>query len=164
MLFIDHDQAQVAHRREYPRPRPDHNAGRARPDPAPLVGAFGVAERAMQNSYAVAESRKELAGHGRRQRDLGHQQQRAAFGRQRGLDRVQIYLRLTGPSHAMQEKRPELPFDNRIVDLYEGFLLAAVERGPLPGCIKAADGHRLAGKIEHLLFGKGAGGGARVAD
>jgi hypothetical protein len=58
VLFVHHDQAQVAHRREHARARPHHHRGRAGADAPPLLGALHIRERAVQNGHPVAESKK----------------------------------------------------------------------------------------------------------
>ena len=50
----------------------------------------------------------ELAGHGRRQRDLRHQHQRAAACGQRGVDGVEIDLGFARAGDAVQQERAEL--------------------------------------------------------
>ena len=78
VFFIDHNQAEIAHGSEDSGACSDHNAGAARANSAPLIGALGVAEGAVQNRHAVAESRVKLARNGGRQRNLRHQHQRTA--------------------------------------------------------------------------------------
>ena len=74
---------------------------------APLVGALGIAEGAVQDRDAIAEAAEELAGDGGRQGDLRNQQQRAAAAGQRGVDGVQIHLGLAGTGDAVQQERAE---------------------------------------------------------
>ncbi len=116
-----------AHRREHAGARPDHHAGRARADAPPLLGALGVAERGVQDGHAVAEAGEELPGHRRGERDLRHQQQRAAADRQRRFDRVQIDLGLARTGDAVQQERLERPRLHRRADRIERGLLMRVE-------------------------------------
>ena len=123
VLLVHHDQPEIAHRREDAGARAHHHARRAGADAAPLLGALGVAEGAVQNGHAVAEAREKLAGHGGRERDLGHQQQRAAARGERGVDGVQIDLGLARAGDAVQQERAEFPGLDGRADRVEGRLL-----------------------------------------
>jgi len=59
VFFVDHDQAEITHRREHSGAGPYHHAGAARADPPPLIGAFGIAESTVENGYAIAKARIE---------------------------------------------------------------------------------------------------------
>ena len=69
----------------------------------------------------------ELAGHRRRQRDLGNQQQRVAAERKRRLDGIEIDLGLSGAGDAVQQERLERSTFNRGLDRLERHLLMAVQ-------------------------------------
>ena len=107
VLFIDHDQPQIPHRRKHAGSRSDHHARAACANSAPLIGALGIAEGAVQNGHPIAEARVELPRHRGRQRDLRHQQQRAPPARQRRIDGIQINLGLARSGDAVQQKRAE---------------------------------------------------------
>ena len=59
MLLVDHDQPEVADRREDGRARADRDARLARAQPPPLVVALALAERGVQQRDRVAEARLE---------------------------------------------------------------------------------------------------------
>ena len=82
----------------------------------------------MQDGHTVTEAGEELARHSRCERNLRHQQQRAAAPGQRGFDGAQIDLGLAGAGDAVQQERLKLfrldgPENGR-----ESFLLRGVER------------------------------------
>ncbi len=123
VLFIDDDEAEILHRSEDARPGSDHHAGLAVADAAPLLGALGIVKGGMKDRDPVAEAMEELAGHSRSQRDLGHQQQRVAAGRERRFDGAEIDLRLARAGDTVQQER------------MKGFglrLLCGSPRTPLP--------------------------------
>jgi hypothetical protein len=132
VLFVDHDQAQVAHRRKNARPCPHHYRGFAGADTPPLLGALDIGERAVQNGHPVAESQEELARHGRGEGDFGHQQQGAAALRQHGFDGGEIDFGLSRTGDAVQQESSELPGEDGIPNLFEGRLLRRVQRVPGP--------------------------------
>ena len=61
MLLVDHDQAEVADRREDGRARADRDPRLAGAQPPPLVVALALAERGVQQRDGVAEARLEAA-------------------------------------------------------------------------------------------------------
>ena len=61
-------------------------------------------EGAVQNGHAVAEAGEELARHGRREGDFGHQQQRAAAFGQHRFDGVEVDFGLARAGDAVQQK------------------------------------------------------------
>ena len=132
VLFVDHDQAQVAHRRENAGPRPHHHRGFAGAYAPPLLGALDIRERAVQNGHPVAESKEELARHGRREGDFGHQQQGAAALRQHGFDGREIDFGFSRTGYAVQQECPELPGEDGLPDLLEGRLLRRIQLVPGP--------------------------------
>ncbi len=71
---------------------------------------------------------EELAGHRGRQRDLGHQQQRAAAQRDGGVDRLQVYLGFPRAGDAFEQKRMKLAAAQRRFNLLVRFQLMRIER------------------------------------
>ena len=164
VLFVDHDQAEIAHRREHAGTRAHHHARLARADAAPLLGALGIGESAVQNRHAIAEAREELARHRRRERDLRHQQQRAAARRQRGFDGAQINLGLARAGDAVQQKRVELLAIRWLLRIAAnasccaGFRVCRVRTGPA-----ATSDQRLAGDLQNAFARQRSGRRAGVA-
>ena len=78
VLLVDHDEAEVAHRREDGRARADGDPALAPAQQPPGIGALAVGEPAVQHRDLVAEDAAEPAHRLRRERDLGHQHDRAA--------------------------------------------------------------------------------------
>ena len=87
MLLVDDDQADVGERREHRRARPDADPRLAAAQPQPLVVALALAERRVQDRDDVPEARLEAPERLRRERDLGHEHDRAAPGGERRLRR-----------------------------------------------------------------------------
>jgi hypothetical protein len=150
VFLIHHDQPQLLHRREHPRPCPHHHRRRSRPDPPPLLGSLHVRERAVQNGDAVAEPREELSRHRRRQRDLRHQQQRPAPLLQCRLDRAQINFRLSRTRNAVEQKCLKRPRANCRLDLLERRCLRGIQLVPRADR-PTSDRHRLRLQRDHAL-------------
>src|SRR6185295_5525439 len=78
VFFVYDNQPQILDGRENAGPgRYDHGC-LARATASPLLSALGVLKSRVQDGDLFAESMVELTGDGRRQRDLGYQQQRTA--------------------------------------------------------------------------------------
>ncbi len=163
VLLVHHDQAQIAHGRENPGARAHHHRRRARANPPPLIGALRIAEGAVQNGHAIAEAAEELAGHGGRQGDFRHQQQRAAAAGQRRVDSVQVDLGLARSGHAMQQESAEFVRLNGGADLLEGGGLRRVER-VRRAHRSGVDRQRFGAQCHQFLAGQRAGGRAGVAN
>ncbi len=103
MLLVDHDEAEVRERREQRAASAHHHARRARADEVPLVVAFALAHARVHDGHHVAEAAAEACDGLRRQRDFGHEHARRAAGGQRGLDGLQVHLRLARAGHAVHE-------------------------------------------------------------
>ena len=103
VLLVDHDQAEVAQRREDGRARPDADARLAAAQPLPLVVALAVGEGRVQDGEAVAEPGPEARHRLRRQADLGDQHDRPLAPRQRRLDRGEVDLGLARAGDAVQQ-------------------------------------------------------------
>ena len=127
VLLVHHDHAQPWHRGEHRRAGAHHHARLAVGD-APVLGAApGRGERAVQHRHGVAEAGLEAGGRLRRQRDLGHEHDRAASVRQLPLDRPQVDLGLarsgdTVQQHLVRAVRP------RPLDRLHGSLLGIGQR------------------------------------
>ena len=89
-----HDQAEPAHRREDRRARADDDPRLAARDPLALVAPLGVGQRRVQDRDAVAEARAEAADGLRRERDLGHEHDRAEPALERRRARLEVDLGL----------------------------------------------------------------------
>ena len=81
----------------------------------------------MQDRHAVAEARKKLACHGGCERDLRHQQQRAALGCQHRVDGAKVHFGFARTSDAVQQEGAEFVGADSCRDLVEGGLLRPVE-------------------------------------
>ena len=90
VFLVDHDQADVAERREDRQPRPDDDVDLAGADAPPLVGTLTFAEPRMDERDARVEIRSEPVDQRERQCDLGDQQQRRAAQLERRGDRLDI--------------------------------------------------------------------------
>jgi len=94
VLLVDHDEAEVAEGREHGRARPDTDAGLTGAQPPPLVVALAGGQLRVQDRDSVPEAGLE-AGHGLGgQRDLGHEDDGAAPGRQCAAGSAQVDLGL----------------------------------------------------------------------
>ncbi len=103
MLLVDHDQAQVGHRRERRRARPDRDPGLARAQPPPLVVARPRRHPRVQQRHRIAEAAPEAVDRLRRQRDLGDQHDRAQAALQRRLGGREVDLGLARAGDAVQQ-------------------------------------------------------------
>ena len=106
MLLVDHDQPDVVERREHRRSRPDAHARLAAAQPQPLVAALAPTEAGVEHRDDVAEPGLEPSHGLRRERDLGHQDDRGPPGRERGLDRLEVHLGLARAGHAVEQEPP----------------------------------------------------------
>src|SRR5579885_2230115 len=89
-------------------------------DTAPLVGALGIGEGAVQDGYALAETVEELPRHGRRQRDFRYHQQGAASLRKHRVDGIEVDLGLPRAGDAVEQEGVKAPFFDDCADLREG--------------------------------------------
>ena len=105
VLLVDDHDAEVAHRREHRRARADRQRHRAGPQRTPRARALALGEARVQHRDRVAEAGPEPADQLRRERDLGHQEQRAlALGARLG-DGAQIDLGLARAGDAAEQER-----------------------------------------------------------
>ena len=121
MLLVDDDQPEVADRREDGGAGPDRDPGLAGAQPPPLVVALALPQRRVQQRDRVAEARLEAPDGLRRERDLGHEHDRALPARERRLGRAQVDLGLARAGHAVEQERAAL------LDLRERAALAVRE-------------------------------------
>ncbi len=133
MLLVDHDQAEVRHRREDRRARAHHDARLAVADAPPLVVALPGRELAVQHRDRRAEAAPGRAHQHRREADLRHEQDRAAAASERRLDGPEEDLRLAAAGHAAQQERAEAACRNRGQQLVERprLVVGRRERGGL---------------------------------
>jgi len=163
MLLVDDDEAKVLHRGEDTRARGDDDHRVSSADAAPLVGAFGVTEGAVENGDAIAEAREELPGDGGGQGDLRDEKEGAASAGERGVDAVEVDLGLAGAGDTVEEKGFEAPRGDGVLNCVESGLLRRVE------LVRRADrrtGDRegFANGFDKSFAGKLAGSGSAVPD
>jgi len=104
VLLVDHDQPDVAQRREHRRARPHADAGLAAAQAQPLLLAFALAKARMEHGDDVAEAGLEAAHRLWRQPDLGHEDDRPAPRGQSRLNRPQVHLGLARPGHTVEQE------------------------------------------------------------
>ena len=105
MLLVDDDQAEPLDRREHGRARPDADARLALAQPPPLGVALARAQLRVQHRDRLAEAFDEAPDDLRRQRDLGHEHDRAAPLLERRLGGAQVDLRLARAGDPVQQAR-----------------------------------------------------------
>ncbi len=125
VLFVDDHHAEARLRREHRRARAERDRGFAALEPTPRDLPLAIGERAVQHRDRRAEAGLEARGELWRERDLGHEHERALAARDRRGDDAQVHLGLAGAGHAVQQ---------------EGRVAAAVERRT-----QRVDGDRLRG-------------------
>ncbi len=104
VLLVDDDQPEPLDRREHRRARADAHARLAAAQAQPLVEALAVAERRVQDRDGVAEALDEPRHDLRRQRDLGHEHDRALAALQRRTHGAQVDLGLARAGDAVQQQ------------------------------------------------------------
>ena len=105
MLLVDDDQPDVGHRREDRRARADADPRLAARAAAPTRRGARPGESArVQDGDRVAEALDEARDDLRRQRDLGHEHDDAAAGRERRRRGLQVDLGLPRAGDAVQEQ------------------------------------------------------------
>ena len=107
VLLVDDDDAQRAHRREHGRARAQRDADLARPQAPPGRQPLARRQRAVQHRDVVAEAGPEARRQLRRQRDLGHQHQRAPPRRARRRDDAQVDLGLARAGDPLKQEAGE---------------------------------------------------------
>ena len=147
MLLVDADQAEVRHRREHGRARADDDRRLARDDPLALVAPLGLGAARVEDRDPVAEARLETAERLRRERDLGHEHDRAAPSLERRRAGLEVDLRLAAPGRA-REQQVRAAAVERLDDPRDGRAAAAASAAPArprrPSPPPAADARRAA--------------------
>ena len=128
MLLVDADDAEPRYRREHRRPRPEHDRRFAACDARALVASLGLSQRRVQHGDALAEARAKASERLRRQRDLGHEDDRAAPALERGCARLQVDLGLAAASRAVQEEVGALARVEPVDDARKRRLLRVAQR------------------------------------
>ena len=111
MLLVDDDEPEPGDGREDRRARADDDARLPARDPLALVAPLGVRERRVQHRDAVAEARREPADGLRRERDLGHEHDRAAPALERGGAGLEVDLGLAAAGRAVEEDVAAAPVE-----------------------------------------------------
>ena len=109
VLLVDADQAEPAHRREHGRARADRDRRLARDDPLALVAPLRLGQCRVEDSRCGRRSARGSARRLRRERDLRHEDDRAAPSLERGRARLQIDLGLAAAGRAGSRRLPPSP-------------------------------------------------------
>ena len=109
MLLVDHDQGEVADRREHRRARPDADARLTLAQAQPLVAALARRQGGVQDRDPVAEPGPEPGHRLRREADLGDEDDRPPPPRQRRLDSGEVDLGLARPGDPVDQQLPRRP-------------------------------------------------------
>ncbi len=109
MLLVHDHEAERRHRRRDGRSRADHDRRAAGGGGAPGLEARAVGERGVQCDHRRRETCAKARDELRRQRDLGHEHERAAARLEHALDEPQVHLRLAAAGNAVQEESLKLP-------------------------------------------------------
>ena len=125
VLFVDHDQAQVAGRGEDGAAGADDHLHLTPQDAAPLVVALDVRLVAVQHGDGV-EARAEAAHRLRREADLGHEHDGLPAGGDDAVDRLQVDLGLAAARDAVEDEALGLLRVESGDDHVEGGLLVVV--------------------------------------
>ena len=106
VLFVDDDECEIVDRREHRRARAHDHARFAALDAMPLLGAFAIGERGMQDGHFVAEDLVQVGGDGWREADLRNEQNGGASGIEYRAHRREIdrgFARSVTPCSSMPE-------------------------------------------------------------
>ena len=131
VLFVDHDQLQPRQRREHRAPCAHDDVDRTAPCEFPVAAARAHREVAVQRRDAAAEALLEHRQHLRRERDLGHEDQRLATGFARRARRTQIDLGLAARGDTVQQEWLESTGADRGIDRRHRIALRSGERDAL---------------------------------
>ena len=101
MLLVDDHEAEVGHRREHGRARPDADARLPAAQAQPLVMALAVAHSRVQHGHGRAEARLEAPDDLRGQGDLRHEHDGPAAALQRRGRGAQVDLGLARAGDAL---------------------------------------------------------------
>ena len=122
---------EVLHRREDRAPHAHADPRLAAAEPLPLGVPLGGREAGVEERDLVAEARAEAPRELRRERDLGHEHERALRRGARARDRLEVDLGLAGAGDAVEEEGRERP--ERAVDRLERRGLRGREAGARGG-------------------------------
>ncbi len=122
VLLVDADHAERRERREHGRAGADDDGRLAGDDPLALVATLGLREAGVEQRDPVSEARAEAADRLRRQRDLGHEHDRAAARGERGLARADVDLGLAAAGRAGEEDVSTAAREQALDPLERGFL------------------------------------------
>ena len=103
VLLVDADHPERRERREHGRAGAHDDRSLAGDDPLPLVPPLGLGEAGVEQRDPVAEAGAEAAERLRRQRDLGHEHDRAAARGEGGLAGADVDLGLAAAGRAGEE-------------------------------------------------------------
>ena len=108
VLLVDDDQREIGNRREDRRARADDHARFAALDAMPLLGAFFVGKRRVQDGDFVAEDLVQIGGDGGREADFRNQQNGGASGFEHRAHAGEIDGSLAGAGDAVQKDAGKL--------------------------------------------------------
>ena len=104
MLFIDDDQAQLGQGGEHCQTGAEHDACAALKGGAPVAGAGGFSEFAVQaGQLCLRKASGDAAFELRREVDFRHQQQRLLAGGEGAFDEAQVDLGFAAAGDAVQQ-------------------------------------------------------------
>ena len=127
LLFIDDDEGQIGHGSEHCGARADYHAGFSALDAVPLLGAFLVRERGVQNGDFFTENLMKIGSDGGGEADLRDQQDGRAAGFEHCPHSGQVDGRFAGSGDAVHEQACKFMGFYAVADAFEGLLLGAVE-------------------------------------
>ena len=132
VFFVHHDGAQARNGSKDGRTRPDRHPLLARLELAPCVVALARRQPRVEHRHKVAERAPEPSDGLRRERDLGHQHDRAFSPVQHVPKELHVHQGLAGARDPVQQERPA----------------AASQRTPQPfqGASLVGRGHELRGR------------------
>ena len=148
VLLVDDDQADVRERREQRGAGPHDQVRVAGPDPPPLVGALALAQRGVEHGDPGGQLGTEAVDDGRRQRDLGDQQEGRPARGERGGDGLDVDRGLAAAGHAVEEERasgrwPRGPcVTSASASAWAGVSADPAGRAPRDGAGRSARGRR----------------------
>ncbi len=129
VFLVDDDETELLHGREKRRARANGDRHASRAKPAPHEMALLFREPAVNHGDVIAEARAESADELGRQRDLGHENERAFARREARGDGPQVDFRFTRARHAIEKERLRVaPRDRRRERLGGGVLRARQHR------------------------------------
>ena len=103
VLLVHDHEAEAGDGSEHRRPCTDHDARLADRDPLAFVPALRLGERRVEHRDRVAETRAEAPHRLRRQRDLGHEDDRPPPARERQRAGLEVHLGLPAPRRPVEE-------------------------------------------------------------